>query len=1467
MKKHRKKRYRNEIRVNSNRTRIISLAMVWVLCLMLLPTSAFAAEDSGAAIGTGGLCAHHTEHDDTCGYVEGSAESPCTHEHSEDCYTEVKSCIHEHTSDCYPASDSSIPEDGTTSSEGESVGDTTPSDDKSVEDTTPSDDESGKNATLPEAAEPTACSHVCSVESGCIKQELHCKHEHNEECGYAPAVEGQPCTYVCTLCSMTEITAWSFVDTQEILDPDSGVLALSASADSPVPYEDIIALLPAEIEATTENGTETLSLDSWSCDDYPAEGAYTGSYAFHAVLPKGYGLAADAPALTVTVELEDEVMLMAAGQHSHCICGTSHKDIGEHKGEVPVSFDKKLSSNNSRMLEIDNKQAKSEYIDGRNYCVLPEGSYYLDSDVLINQSILIKGGTVNICLNGHKLSLNYSQKLIFEVIQLNGGTLNLTDCQSTGKVSRDNTAPYGRGVTVGNGTSFTLYGGTICDNQACASSKTTAQGGGVYIGSSSTFNMYGGKISNNQATVGSNVTASDWGYGGGVYCAPNGTFNLLAGEITDNQVRVESKDGGCGLGGGVFNKGTFTMSGNSKISNNSITSNSSENQYGGGVCNYNSIATFVMSGGEISGNYIDTWYGGGVYNNSKFEFKSGTITGNELESQNTNVFGGGIYNDRSGNFTMSGGTISNNTAKTNGASWGGGVYIYRSAFTMSGGKISGNQALTYTASASPNSCDGGGIYFECYHDGKFELSGGTITGNTAKGKGAGIYICNNASQENFHLSGNPVVWDNKTGDKQCNLYMDQRYDLKSPLTPGAKVGFSLECVDKDNVMVNVGSGITGDMSQYFASDDSAYKLETSGSTIIRTSAHTHNWEYIKVDPSTVSVTCNGTGTCDYKDNPPTVTISTAKTKYDYETIKYEDAPKAVLTYSNWPAGLAKFQESAIEYYKRADDGNYNRVNHKEDLKNPGYYLAQLDYIKGSKYIEAHFSVVDNRKTDPKYEPPTAKPGLTYNGTEQVLINRGSPEGGKMLYRLENGTYSATLPTAVDAGTYTVYYKVMGDDSHNDTAEQSITVKIGKAPLTGTPTFTPVTEAGKTIGDVTLTAPTRWPNGSFSWRNGEDVLDNTTPITQGTPYRWLFIPDDKNYQSIGGDLVLWKDTSGGSSSNPGGGSSDGGSGSSTGGGNSEDSSGNGSSSSTGDGSSGGESSSDTGNSNNGSSNANIPPTPVTVPVSGDEKTIQVDAVVSGTTATIKNIDLPKLDTVIEDTAKNGVVTIDFSVLKKVDTVKLPSNVVKQLAEAVNDPDNDAKGLEIVLTNGTSIKLDAKVLGEKNVQANGADITLSIKRITDRSLNIKQKLTVGNRPALNINVTLGGKPISNMNGRVTVSASYELKPGEHASGIIVSYVDANGNRQLCETSYDPVQKLVSWKTGPLSPSSIYMIGYDESRVKPGTDSYVTYTVQKGSTLSMIARKYGCTVAEILAANSGLIKNPNRIYVGWQLKIPQD
>lgn len=1334
--------------------RIVSLMMVLALCLMLLPTSAFAAEDSGAAIGTGGLCAHHTEHDDTCGYVEGIAESPCTHEHSGDCYTEVTSCTHEHTPDCYPAEDSSIPEDGTTSSEDTEAPEVAPS----------------------EAAEPTACSHVCSVESGCIKQELDCKHEHDEECGYAPAVEGQPCTYVCTLCGMTEITAWSFVDTQDVLDPESGVLALSASADSPALYEDIVALLPTEIEATTENGTETLSLDSWSCDDYPAEGAYTGSYDFHAVLPEGYGLAADAPALTVTVELDDEVMLMAAGTthaEKHPLCGASCTHGTKHPNDYYNNWLASDHGTDAKSLVLRVGGPDSIYGEtletSGNAWVLPAGTYYLKDDIHIDKTIRIDE-RVTICLNGHDIYIDKDEPA-FRITQntpgSKGGTLKLTDCQERerwGVITSTDTDKRGNGVSITDG-EFHMYGGKI---KGCRR--------GVFVDNPGTFNMYGGEISEN---VLNGVT---------LFNSSNANFNMYGGEISRNT----------DYGVEIISHGIFNMYGGV------IKDNPSRIQHIGVWCQG---GTFNMSGGEISsctrGVHVtctDDSSRSGVGN---FEMSGGTITGNKIGVSLFTRYDGKGYSTnnitKSSKFTMTGGEIKNNTD----------IGVDMGSNQLQNFRAGGELTVGGTAKIQDNSNKNayGNVYF---HYGKIKLASTPFT--------EGAYIGITTPDSTLPTEGKPLLIATGASPSEVADYFHSDRD-----------GYVIKC----------------------ANTDGSHTTHTLNLTV---SPHTHNWKFTKENgnDSKVFVTCTGTGTCDYQNNPATVTIRTAQTEYDYETIKDEEAPRAVLTYSdNWPANLAKFQESAIEYYKILDGGSTSTelVTDKNDLKKPGKYVAQLDYVKGSKYLETYFSVVDNSKQDPNYTAPTPNPGLTYNGKEQILIIKGHTEDGTMQYRLDGGTYSTTSPTAVNAGTYTVYYKVVGDASHNDTKEQSITVTIGKAPLTGTPTFTPVTEAGKTIGDVTPNVPAGWHDGVLYWYGeGEAELDSTTPIKQGASYEWFFKPADSNYQGIGGKLVLWKDTSGGSSSNP----SDGNSSNTSGGG-----------SNTGGSSSDDGNTSDIGNSNNGSSNANIPPTPVTVPVSGDEKTIQVNAVVSGNTATIKNVDLSKLDTVIEDTAQNGVVTIDFSILKKVDNVKLPSNVVKQIAEAVNEPDNDAKDLEIVLANGTSIKLDAKMLGEKNVKANGTDITISIKRITGSSLNIKQKQAVGSRPALDINVTIGGKPISDMNGKVTISAAYELKPGEHASGIVVSYVDANGNRQLCETSYDPIRKQVSWKTGSLSPSSVYMIGYDESRVR----AYVTYTVQKGSTLSMIAKKHGCTVADIMAANSGLIKNPNRIFVGWQLKIPQD
>ena len=89
---------------------------------------------------------------------------------------------------------------------------------------------------------------------------------------------------------------------------------------------------------------------------------------------------------------------------------------------------------------------------------------------------------------------------------------------------------------------------------------------------------------------------------------------------------------------------------------------------------------------------------------------------------------------------------------------------------------------------------------------------------------------------------------------------------------------------------------------------------------------------------------------------------------------------------------------------------------------------------------------------PAYTAPTAMDGLIYSGNAQALVNAGSTAHGKLLYSLsKDGAYSETVPTGTDAGEYTVWYKVAGDNNHTDTQPASFTVTV--APKTVTATVT------------------------------------------------------------------------------------------------------------------------------------------------------------------------------------------------------------------------------------------------------------------------------------------------------------------------------------------------------------------------------------------------------------------------------
>lgn len=127
----------------------------------------------------------------------------------------------------------------------------------------------------------------------------------------------------------------------------------------------------------------------------------------------------------------------------------------------------------------------------------------------------------------------------------------------------------------------------------------------------------------------------------------------------------------------------------------------------------------------------------------------------------------------------------------------------------------------------------------------------------------------------------------------------------------------------------------------------------------------------------------------------------------------------------------------------------------------GDYTAEWTFTPAEGYEEYATATgtvtVKVNKATPTFTAPTAQENLTYTGQEQALITAGMTDHGTMQYSLtENGTYSQDIPTGTDAGAYTVWYRVIGDANHNDTAPASVAVRIRNKPLT----ITGVTAASK-----------------------------------------------------------------------------------------------------------------------------------------------------------------------------------------------------------------------------------------------------------------------------------------------------------------------------------------------------------------------------------------------------------------------
>ena len=585
---------------------------------------AFAVEAGASAVHTG-LCEHHPEHTGDCGYTEGTKGAACEHEHkvnggeadredplgdTEDCYTFVKKCIHEHDESCYPVLEGSVSENTATSSE-------------------------------VEKAQPTACTHACSEESGCITKELSCPHErgeHDGSCGYIPATEGTPCGYTCEQCN----------------SQDSGLVpGVSGNA-------------PAECICETRCEKEAINSDCPVCSAEDADltackgtaeaaciceklcGADAVNSECTVCSAKGADLSAclgkeeavlavqaliDALPETVTednaTEIEEQLKAIDAKiealtdeqaakldmtrynavcaapvafalpqAHTHCVCGKdSDTEVNGHTHSTNTEWKAANSLPNSA------------------------GSYYLTQSV--SGDWAVPTGEVNLCLNG--------QTIDGSITVGSGASLTLTDCFDSGRVQGGVLVNGGKfelysgtitgGVQVGikggayqTGSSFTMYGGEITGNKAGSGS-----GGGVFlVGTTNqtdppSFTMHGGTISNNTAG------ASDGG-GGGVYVGEKCSFTMDGGAITDNTATA-------GNGGGIyihFNAGRVSIS-NATITGNkaSATGNTSYG-HGGGIYSQRGVTVKNVT---ITGNN-STYEGGGIYGKGVITLTDATVTDN-----------------------------------------------------------------------------------------------------------------------------------------------------------------------------------------------------------------------------------------------------------------------------------------------------------------------------------------------------------------------------------------------------------------------------------------------------------------------------------------------------------------------------------------------------------------------------------------------------------------------------------------------------------------------------------------------------------------------------------------------------------------------------------------------------------------------------------------------------------------------
>lgn len=531
--------------------------------------------------------------------------------------TERKKCVHVHTEECYGEPD----EEATSSQIGE---------------------------------EPTECTHICTVESGCIRNTAASSgmneddsetgpddEETNDQKDSADKEENAPS--VSTPSDMEDTTvpggtvipavksqifSWSWYDPEEnLLD---GKLELSGVTEEAQPsFEEVTEYLPqaiiAQVGEESEAGKEEkLPITGWSCNEYvqDEEGRWPleGTYEFAAELPEVYELAEDADALVVEVSVTGDQAAMPVVT-PYAVLHVSFKSGDELES---LYFDgNKFSSVKNDVMNLLNKRGIRVASLGSG-----EDRFQLIMTNASIQNLELSRGTWEIVLNGRNVLEGKGKGFAGNGLRINDWTsatikagtapasLTAKNYPTTG-TSRDGSSGI---VVAGN---LTIESGTI-EATAYAGNDSAPDSGAILVGTTGTLNINGGSVTaagtgkkgvyvrNNFQMTGGSLKVTGSGKPG---IENVGNFNLSGGTIS-----TKSKSDGIGF---LQSGGSATIQAKELITDRLYINSSFTVASGGKVTSESTIidrgtltnaGEFVSNGPFEKGTY-------GTFNNT------GTISG------------------------------------------------------------------------------------------------------------------------------------------------------------------------------------------------------------------------------------------------------------------------------------------------------------------------------------------------------------------------------------------------------------------------------------------------------------------------------------------------------------------------------------------------------------------------------------------------------------------------------------------------------------------------------------------------------------------------------------------------------------------------------------------------------------------------------------------------------------------------